>query len=136
MIQEIYIIDDKNQFIDQLKRVFNDKPEYHFVSVKSNELETVLKNIPTMIIVEDDDTELNAVEICKQIRNNEDNTITPVIVLSSVANHEYRLEILRMSIQYYILKPINEDYFRCTVENMIDFISTNRRISPLTRIAR
>jgi diguanylate cyclase (GGDEF)-like protein len=37
-----------------------------------------------------------------------------------------------MSIQYYILKPINEDYFYMTVKNMIDFVTTNRRVSPLT----
>jgi diguanylate cyclase (GGDEF)-like protein len=132
MLQDIYIIDDKAKLINQLKALFKDQPDYNFVSMRSDELDIVLKNIPTMIIIEDDDTELTAVEICSKIRENEDNSITPIIVLSSVWEHDYRMQILSMSIQYYILKPINEDYFYMTVKNMIDFVTTNRRVSPLT----
>ncbi len=132
MVHEIYIIDDKSILIEQLKKLFKDEDEYSFVSVTSENLDQAIKSIPTMIIIEDDNTELSAVEICKRIRENEDNSITPIIVMSSIMDHEYRLEILKMSVQYYILKPINEDYFWCTVRNMIDFITTNRRVSPLT----
>jgi diguanylate cyclase (GGDEF)-like protein len=132
MLQDIYIIDDKAELIEQLKKIFKDENDYNFVSVSSNNLDIVLKNIPTMIIIEDDNTELTAIDICRQIRTNEDNSITPIIVLSSVYDHEYRMEILKMSIQYYILKPIDEQYFYVTVKNMIDFVTINRRVSPLT----
>ena len=133
MLHEIYIIDDKSKLIGQLKELFRDEDTFNFVSVPSNEIDVVLKNIPTMIIIEDDDTEATAIELCKKIRTNDDNSITPIIVLSSVVDHEYRMEILKMSIQYYILKPINEDYFYMTIKNMINFVTVNRRVSPLTR---
>ena len=100
--------------------------------MRSDELDTVLNNIPTMIIIDDDNNSINAIDICKEIRKNEDNSITPIIVLSSVVEHNYRVEILKLSIQYYILKPIDEEYFYITVKNMIDFVTINRRISPLT----
>ena len=132
MLQDVYIIDDKSELINKMRNIFKKEKEYNFVSVKSNEMETVLKNIPTLIIIEDDNTEMTAIDICKIIRKNEDNNITPVIVLSSNYNHDYRLEILGMSIQQYILKPIDDDYFYYTVKNIIDFVSINRRISPLT----
>ena len=132
MVHEIYIIDDTSTLINQLKEIFKDEKEYNFVSVTSENLDQAIKSIPTLIIVEDDNTKLTALEMCKKIRDNEDNSITPIIVMSSVMDHEYRLQILKMSVQYYILKPINEDYFWCTVKNIIDFITTNRRVSPLT----
>ena len=132
MLQEVYIIDDKAELINKMKEIFEKEKEYHFVSVKSDEMETVLKNIPTLIIIEDDNTEMTAVDICGIIRKNEDNKITPIIVLSSNYNHDYRSEILGMSIQQYILKPIDDDYFYYTVKNIIDFVAINRRISPLT----
>jgi len=132
MIHDIYIIDDKAEFINQLNVIFENEKDYNFVNVRSDQLDIVLKNIPTMIIIEDDNTSLNAIEICRILRNDEDNKITPIIVLSSEWNYEYRLEILKMSIQYYILKPINEGYFFATVKNMIDFVTVNRRVSPLT----
>lgn len=132
MLQEIYIIDDKAELIGKMKEMFKNETDYHFVSVKADEMEIVLKNIPTLIIVEDDNTEMTAIDICKTIRKNEDNNITPVIVLSSNRDHDYRIKILDMSIQQYILKPIDEEYFYYTVKNIIDFVTINRRISPLT----
>ena len=132
MLQEVYIIDDKAELINKMKDIFKNEKEYHFVSVKADEMETVLKNIPTLIVVEDDNTEMNAIDICETIRKNEDNNITPVIVLSSNYDHQYRLEILGMAIQQYILKPIDDDYFYYTIKNIIDFVAINRRISPLT----
>ena len=132
MQQEIYIIDDTGNLIVHLQEMFQESLDYHFVSVTSHEIDNVLKNIPSMIIIEDDDTELTAIEICKKIRTNEDNSITPILVLSSVVDHNYRMEMLKLSIQYYILKPMDDEYFYLTVKNMIDFVNTNRRVSPLT----
>lgn len=132
MIQDIYIIDDKAEFIEKVKELFKSEKDYHFENVRGDQLDIALKNIPTMIIVEDDNTELSAIDICEQIRSDENNTITPIIVLSSEQDHDYRLKILQLSVQYYILKPLAEDYFYLTVKSMIDFVTTNRRVSPLT----
>ena len=85
-----------------------------------------------MIIVDDDNTEMRTEEICQRIRTNEDNSITPIIVISSNADKNYRLGIFRYSILYYLLRPIDNDYFYYTVKNMIDFVTMNRRVSPLT----
>ena len=132
MLQEVYIIDDKAELINKVQEIFKNEREYHFVSVKATDMEIALENIPTLIIVEDDNNEMSAVEICQKIRNNEDNNITPVIVISSNYDHDYRVKILNMSVQHFILKPIDEKYFYYTVKNIIDFVSINRRISPLT----
>lgn len=134
MLQDIYIIDDKSELVNELKEIFVNEEKFNFVSVPSYEIDLVLKNIPTMIIIEDDNTEATAVELCEKIREDEDNSITPIIVISSETSHEYRMQILRMSVQYYILKPINNDYFYMTIKNMIDFVTINRRVSPLTRL--
>ncbi|MBR2289704.1 MAG: GGDEF domain-containing response regulator [Clostridia bacterium] len=132
MQQEIYIIDDTTELIEKLQGMFKDEKDFHFVSMPSDNIEIVLKNIPTMIIIDDDNTALTAVEICQRIRTNEDNSITPILITSSVLDHDYRMEILKLSVQYYIVKPIDEDYFYMTIKNMIDFVTTNRRVSPLT----
>ena len=136
MLQDIYIIDDKSELVNELKEIFVNEDKFNFVSVPSNEVDLVLKNIPTMIIIEDDNTEATAVELCEKIRGDEDNSITPIIVISSETSHEYRMQILKMSVQYYILKPINNDYFYMTIKNMIDFVTINRRVSPLTGLPR
>ena len=136
MQQDIYIIDDTTQLLEELREEFKYEPDFHFVSMQSNNIDIVLKNIPTMIIIDDDNIDLTALEICQKIRENEDNSITPIVILSSVSDHNYRMEILKLSVQYYILKPVNKDYFYMTIKNMIDFVTINRRVSPLTGLPR
>ena len=136
MQHDIYIIDDTTNLRDELRESFKEEKDFHFVSMPSNDIDVVLKNIPTMIIIDDDNTALTALEICQKIRTNEDNSITPILIISSVVDHDYRMEILKLSVQYYIVKPIDKDYFYMTIKNMIDFVTTNRRVSPLTGLPR
>ena len=132
MLQEVYIIDDKSELINKMREIFRDEKDYNFVSVKAKDMEIALENIPSLIIVEDDNIEMSAYDVCKKIRENEDNNITPVIIISSNYDHDYRVSILNLSVQHFILKPIDEKYFYYTIKNIIDFVSINRRISPLT----
>ena len=131
MVQDIYIIDDNCQLINQCKEIFQTE-EYEFYTISCKDLEVALKNIPSMIIVDDENTEMDTIEICKKIRLDEDNSITPIIVISSNLDKNYRIELFKYSILYYIIKPIDHDYFYFTIKNMINFVTMNRRVSPLT----
>ena len=132
MVQEIYIIDDDDSSILVFQELFKDDKEYKFISVKSHMIEVALKNIPAMIIINEDAIDVDVIDLCKRIRNDEDNTITPVIVVSSNDNPEHRIRILQESIEYYIKKPVNENYLYYTVKNIGRLLTINRRISPLT----
>ena len=132
MIQEIYIIDDDDSSILVFNELFKEDTEYKFISVKSDMIDVALKNIPSMIIINEDAIEVNTIDLCKKIRRDDDNSITPVIVVSSNSETEHRLEILSEAIEYYIKKPVNEKYLYYTVKNIIRLLTINRRISPLT----
>lgn len=132
MIQEIYIIDDDDSSIVIFRELFKHDNEYKFISVKSEQIDIALKNIPSLIIINEDAIDRDVVGLCKQIRRDEDNTITPVIVVSSNGDKEHRMKILRESIEYYIKKPVDEEYLYFTVKNLNRLLSNNRRVSPLT----
>ncbi len=132
MIQEIYIIDDDESSIIVFRELFKNDPEYKFISVTSNQIDIALKNIPSIIIINEDAIEVNVRELCKRIRNDEDNSITPIIVVSSNSEKEHRIEILKESVEYYIKKPVNAEYLYHTIKNLSRLLSINRRISPLT----
>ena len=132
MVQEIYIIDDDESSILVFNELFKDDKEYKFISVKSDMIDIALKNIPSMIIINEDAIEVDILDLCKKIRNDDDNTITPVIVVSSNDDPQHRISILQESIEYYIKKPVNEKYLYYTVKNIERLLTINRRISPLT----
>ena len=132
MVQEIYIIDDDDSSIIVFRELFKNDKEYKFISAKSDQIHVALKNIPPMIIINEDAIEVCVIDLCKKIWTDDDNSITPVIVVSSNGDKEHRIEILKESIEYYIKKPVNEKYLYYTVKNLNRLMNINRRISPLT----
>ena len=132
MVQDIFLIDEKPDVIETLKKIFKEDKEYRFKSVDTSKLETALKNIPSLIIINEDNVSEDVVEMCKTIRENEDNTITPVIVLSSNRDHEHRISMLDLGVLQYIINPINEIFLYHTIKNILKLIYINRRVSPLT----
>lgn len=132
MIQEVYIIDDDDSSILIFRELFKDDDEYKFISVKTEDIDIALKNIPALIVINEDAIDRDVVDLCRKIRKDEDNTITPVIVVSSKSNREHRIRILQESIEYFIKKPVDEKYLYYTVKNLNRLLSINRRMSPLT----
>ena len=132
MVQEIYIIDDDDSSIVIFRELFKNDKDYKFISVKTEQIDIALKNIPSLIVINEDAIDRDVVDLCRKIRKDEDNTITPVIVVSSKSNKEHRVRILQESIEYFIKKPVDEQYLYYTVKNLNRLLSSNRRISPLT----
>lgn len=132
MAQEIYIIDNDNELKSRLVDIFRKEKEYKFKKAKTTEIENVLKNIPALIIINEDGIQEDIIKLCNQIRQNEDNSITPIIVISSKREKEHRVEILKACVEHYIKAPIDEEYLYYTIKNVIRLLDTNRRVSPLT----
>ena len=132
MVQEVYIIDDDDSSILVFRELFKNDPEYKFINIKSEQIDVALKNIPSLIIINEDAVDRDVVELCKQIRTDEDNSITPVIVVSSNSEKSHRVKILQEAIEYFIKKPVDEEYLYYTIKNLNRLLTINRRISPLT----
>lgn len=135
MVQEIYIIDNKEELINNLINIFKEKSdEYVFKSVKTSDLGIALRSIPAMIIIDEDNIEMDVRELCKLIRQDENNSITPIAVITSNTDRKHRIEVLETSIEYFIKKPIDEEYLYYTIRNITLLMYTNRRVSPLTAL--
>lgn len=132
MINEVYIIDDDESSIVVFRELFRDDKDFKFISVKTEQIDLALKNIPSLIVINEDAINIDVIDVCKKIRKDEDNKITPVIVVSSNGDREHRLKILHESIEYFIKKPVDEGYLYYTVKNLTRLLAINRRMSPLT----
>ncbi len=132
MYQEIYTIADDEKLNTQLKKIFAEENDYTFKNISSNKVEEEIKNIPDLIIIDEDKLTKNIIEICNLIRSYNDNTITPIIVISSNWDKNHRVDILKNSVEYFIKSPIDEQYMYYTVKNLVRLMQTNRRVSPLT----
>ena len=132
MVQDIFIIDNTTEMLDQIQPLFKAEKDYTFKSIKTEDIEVALKNIPALIIKNDDKIDKSALDICKRIRDDDDNSITPIIVCSSKIDKKHRIEILKNAVEYYVVNPVDNDYLYYTIKNIIRFMYINRRVSPLT----
>lgn len=133
-MQNIYLIDDEEELKKNVKEIFKEEKNYRFKQIKTENLDIALKDIPALIIINEDTITEDVREICRKIRNNDDNAITPVIVVSSNIDREHRIEILKEAATYYIKKPIDFEYLYYTIKNITSLLYVNRRISPLTSL--
>ena len=132
MAQEIYIIDDSDDLKNTISILLKKEKEFKLKKVSTEDIDIALKNIPSLIIINEDSIEENIIEICKKIRLNEDNNITPIIVISSNKEKNHRIEVLKECVEHYIKAPIDKEYLYYTIKNVIRLLDTNRRVSPLT----
>ena len=132
MSQNIYLIDNDDNLRVCLNRMFKEEKGYRFKKVDSKRIDVALKNIPSLIIINEDTIDEDILEVCKRIRLNEDNSITPIIVISSNMDREHRISVLKACVEHYIKAPIDEEYLYYTIKNLIGLLYINRRVSPLT----
>ena len=117
MIQEIYIIDNDESSLPIFRELFKEDAEFKFIGVKTEQIDIALKNIPFLIIINEDAIDRDVLEVCEKIRTDEDNKITPIIVVSSNSDRKHRLKVLDKSVEYYIKKPVNPQYLYFTIKN-------------------
>ena len=134
MAQDIYVIDDDESSIPIFKELFRNDKEFKFIGVKTEQIDITLKNIPFLIIINEDSIDRDITEVCKKIRTDEDNQITPIIVVSSNSNRQHKLNVLSQSVEYYIKKPVDADYLYYTIKNLNRLLNINRKIIPLTGV--
>ena len=132
MVQDIVIIDNDENLTMELKELFKKDKGYKFKNIKSMSIDIALKNIPALFIINEDSIDNDILEICRAIRQNEDNSITPIIIVSSNKEKEHRIKILASEIEYFIGRPMENEYLYYTIKNIIRLIDVNRRVSPLT----
>ena len=132
MVQEIYIIDCENELAMLLREKFENEKTFRFKNINPCNLEIALKNIPDLIIVNEESIDVGIIELCKKIRANEDNSITPVLVISSSDDEEHKISIMKNNIEYIIPKTASNRYLYYAIKSITRLLSVNRTVSPLT----
>ena len=130
MYQEISIIDDEINLTDKLKKIFEAEKEFIFTNIASSNVEQTGKDIPDLIIINEDGINTNVVDVCEYIRNYSENSITPIMVISSNIDKNHRLDILKNNVEYFIKSPMDDEYIYYTIRNIIrsnefDFFSNS-----------
>lgn len=132
MYQEIYVIDENEKLIEELKESFKKQENIRFRRISANEVELIFRNLPQLIIINDDNIATDCIELCEKIRLNEENDIIPIIVLSSKEDKEFKMNLAENYVEYYVAKSMGSKYLYYRIRNIFRLLVVNRTISPLT----
>ena len=105
MFQEIYVIDEHVELTEELKEKFIEHGNLKFKRISANDIQSILKNLPQLIIINDDTINIDSIELCKQIRTNEDNNIIPIIVTTVLFLFSLRFLIVNLLSKFIIIPP-------------------------------
>ena len=132
MFQEIYIIDCENELVMKLREEFEKEKIFRFKNIKPENLDIALKNIPDLIIINEQSINTDIIDICKTIREDENNSITPVLVITNKKDEKHQISIMKNSIEYVIPTDLCDEYIYYVIKNITRLMSVNRTVSPLT----
>ena len=131
MVHDIYVIEKENQIFGSLTDMFSTESDFVIHSAIPEDIDAVLRNIPSIIIINESSIYMNIIDLCRTIRSNEDNSITPVIVVTQDFSRDHKMMLLAEDVQY-IIDGFDMDAIKVISKNFINLPYKNRRISPLT----
>lgn len=132
MTKQVYIFDTTIKLLNDLREMFANDKAFKFKCVESQRIDCVLKEIPDLIIINEDNLKDKLDDLCSKIRNDADNTITPIIVLSSNEDVEHKVDVIKKNVEYFVEKSLGRDYLYYIIKNIARLLTVNRTVSPLT----
>lgn len=132
----VVLIDDGEEIYGTLYKLFErEKNKYQITKTTSDNksVKEVMLTVPDLIIIHEDALEKNDIYgLIDLLRKNPEYSITPIILISEQREKEHKLEMLKKGIEFYIKKPIDDDFLLHTIKNISRLMSANRCISALT----
>ncbi len=132
MVKQVYIFDTTIKLLCDLREMFKDDKTFKFKCVESQKIDCVLKEIPDLIIINEDNLKDKLNDLCSKIRNDADNAITPIIVVTSNECNQHKIDVIKNSVEYLVEKSLGEEYLYYTIQNISRLLTVNRTVSPLT----
>jgi signal transduction histidine kinase/ligand-binding sensor domain-containing protein/CheY-like chemotaxis protein len=116
----ILVVEDN---LDLQKFLYNEMSEIYNVMLAQNGEEGLLiskQNLPDLIISDVMMPEMDGLEFCKRIKEDELTSHIPVILLTAKTDSESQKEGFECGADDYITKPFNPDVLKLKVRNILD----------------
>ncbi|MFG6400964.1 MAG: response regulator [Parabacteroides distasonis] len=117
--QKILIVED-NKDIRSL--ISNELSEYYRIIEIDNgkdALRICMEEKPDLIISDILMSEMDGIELCKKIRNNETLRSTPVILVSAQTSNQQQIEGIESGADAYVTKPFDIEYLKALVRHFV-----------------
>ncbi|MDR0982314.1 MAG: response regulator [Culturomica sp.] len=115
----LLVVDDNEDIRLFIKSHF--KNNYNVIEATNGKegYEKAVENVPDIIIADMLMPEMNGLEMCKELKNDERTSHIPILMLTAVVSKETELEVLQKGVDDYITKPFDINILNAKVDNLI-----------------
>ena len=133
-MKNIYILDNNEDLSNSMKKIFKRDSEVEIKQLPLKDFKEIFKNSPDILVIDEDlfNNEKKSISVCKEIRKDENNSITPIILVSSNRDLNHVIEMLKNEVELYLKKPVNNEILYYSIKNIMKLLNSNRMVSPLT----
>lgn len=134
MTHRIYIVDDRNEKLEkQMNKLFeNENNKYVFSTIKEEGICSIKKDIPDLLLINEENTKKSALEILKYIKCDCRCNILPIGVLSNNPSKRYRNIMMEKGTTLFYRNQIDDICIKFAIKNIIDVINLNTNLNSLT----
>lgn len=115
----ILIIDDNDDIRQHIKTTIHERFNVYEAANGKQGLDLAIKHIPDLVVVDWMMPEMEGVEVCRLLKENELTSHIPVIMLTAKADIENKVEGLETGADDYITKPFNSTELNTRIKNLI-----------------
>ncbi|MCS3799576.1 signal transduction histidine kinase/ligand-binding sensor domain-containing protein/DNA-binding response OmpR family regulator [Chitinophagaceae bacterium OAS944] len=125
--QTILLIDDDEQIRNYLAQLFKDTYIIHQAASGVEGLKAAQTWLPDCIISDVHMQEMNGIELCKQIKENESLNHIPVILLTASTSDDIKLKGVEGGADDYITKPFDNKLLQARITSLLKSRNTLQR---------
>jgi len=133
----LLLVEDNKQLRQQLKKKLSDQYRIIEASNGKDGWEKVRKFVPDIVVSDVMMPIMDGIQLCKEIKNNDEMCHIPIILLTARGNVEHRVEGYEMGADEYISKPFHMEVLETRIHNILNsrrlllnkFMSTENAIS-------
>ncbi|THU39368.1 response regulator [Niastella caeni] len=125
--QTILLVDDDEQIRNYLAQLFKDTYIIYQAANGVAGLNAALTYLPDLIISDVHMQEMNGIELCKQVKENDSINHIPVILLTASTSNEYKLKGVEGGADDYITKPFDNTLLLARVASLLKNRTTLQR---------
>ena len=134
-MKNIYVLDNNDDITESLDKMFENDAEVIVTKIPLKEYKKIFKESPDILVIDEDlfnNDEKKSIKMCKEIRDDENSSITPMILISSNRDTNHVIEMMKNEVELYLKKPVNPDILYYSIKNIMKLLNSNRMVSPLT----
>ena len=116
----ILVVEDNHDIADYIGSQLKDFYHVYYAFNGQTGMEKALEIVPDLIITDLMMPEMNGLELCRQVRDNDIINHVPIIIITAKASEEERIKGLQAGADAYMTKPFNTDELQTRVAKLLE----------------